>query len=365
MFSPKPRVSSGFTLIELLVVIAIIAILIGLLLPAIQKVREAAARTECSNNLRQLGIATHNYCGANKSAFPDAGLHGSQGGYKYTNANGTQSDINWLSAMAQLLPYMDNEPLFKCYISGIHADWTPAAPHPQAGTRGSWLHISTINSYECAANVPGPFPSGGGTFVRQVPIKILRCASDYGINKGGMAINNTGWAGSSYSFNWQIVGTPGSTSERSTVGLTSIKDGTSNTVLFSERLGSCLRSPAAVTTQHPTPANLVFHNAHDPNWNGYFAQNTGNSWSTPASAGSTDGRAGNWNLPPQIQPVISGTPNASDPNQCDFSRPSTGHNVCLICMADGSVRDVNGRVSQQTWQAAIHTGDGLPLGSDW
>jgi hypothetical protein len=73
----------------------------------------------------------------------------------------------------------------------------------------------------------------------------------------------------------------------------------------------------------------------------------------------------NWNLPPQIQPSIQLQPTGSTQEQCDNSRPSTGHNTCLICMADGSVRDINGRVSLQTWQSAILPSDGIPLGSDW
>src|ERR1700759_2936984 len=85
------RIKDGFTLIELLVVIAIIAVLIGLLLPAVQKVREAAQRTQCQNNLKQLGLAAHNYHDINQ-AFPAA--------------QGSQSP-SYINQLLPLLPYLE------------------------------------------------------------------------------------------------------------------------------------------------------------------------------------------------------------------------------------------------------------------
>jgi prepilin-type N-terminal cleavage/methylation domain-containing protein/prepilin-type processing-associated H-X9-DG protein len=107
----KADMRSGFTLIELLVVIAIIAILIGLLLPAVQKVREAAARVQCQNNLKQIGIAMHGYHDSHKGLPPAYVI---EGGF-LPGPSGVQPGSNSHAWGAQLLPHLEQDNVFKAY----------------------------------------------------------------------------------------------------------------------------------------------------------------------------------------------------------------------------------------------------------
>jgi prepilin-type N-terminal cleavage/methylation domain-containing protein len=128
---PRQTPRPGFTLIELLVVIAIIAILIGLLLPAVQKVREAAARTQSQNNLKQIGLACHHYASANSDSFPAPGALG---------ANDTWARI--------LLPYVEQNAVYTKY--NVALSFADPVNAEAVGTR--------VSTYQCPAT-----PNGGRT----------------------------------------------------------------------------------------------------------------------------------------------------------------------------------------------------------
>src|SRR6202000_2933968 len=111
------HVRQAFTLIELLVVISVIAVLMALLLPAVQQAREAARRTQCRNNLKQLGLAFHNYI----SAFRMTPLHEFRAASDYAGGNGVAGYKSWYCG---ILPYMDQAPLYSRLDFSNSEGWT-------------------------------------------------------------------------------------------------------------------------------------------------------------------------------------------------------------------------------------------------
>jgi prepilin-type N-terminal cleavage/methylation domain-containing protein/prepilin-type processing-associated H-X9-DG protein len=229
----RPHRRSAFTLIELLVVIAIIAILIGLLLPAVQKVREAAARAKCQNNLKQLGLACHNYEGANQ-VFPPAGR-----GYGWCNVSGQyqgDSQICNLNGLVYLLPYIEQGPLYnQLNINSAMSDQNTGYCCGDVG--------NTSGALVGDANTNGNGPR------MNAKISVLVCPSDPGhpINDASGAYGSTpSYAGykTNYDFitstddfycnAWKVAAAKTMFGENSTTTHGMITDGTSNTLMIGE-----------------------------------------------------------------------------------------------------------------------------------
>lgn len=180
---------SAFTLIELLVVIAIIAILIALLLPAVQQAREAARRSQCKNNLKQIGLAMHNY-------------HSSHGCYPFAwGGTGPASGSPRYSAISQMLPYLDQGPLYESINFSL----------PLTDANNTPARLQEIPLLRCPSDFQNPQPQSGG-------------AINYMANKGS----------------WHVWGDPavqnGVFIYLRSLGMRDIPDGASNTAAFSERV---------------------------------------------------------------------------------------------------------------------------------
>jgi prepilin-type N-terminal cleavage/methylation domain-containing protein len=302
----RRRRVAGFTLIELLVVIAIIAVLVGLLLPAVQKVREAANRVSCTNNLKQIGLACCSAADAHNGELPPGYYY-----YPLASATGqaTNSNAYRMSTLMWLLPYMEQQALFNTV--------------QKVGTEGQ------INP--------------GATLV-----KTFQCPSDATINVGVGALALSSGYFASYGANLQVFGTMTktggvnvtSTSEIGGNKWANITDGLSNTIFFTEKVAYC-STPVGATEWTDTGV-------------GHLCALIGNSGSGAPNAGLAA-------VSPNILPQ-SGV----NSDNSEYYWPSSCHSgVLLAALGDGSVHVISGSISQTTFNIALVPNDGLTLPADW
>jgi prepilin-type N-terminal cleavage/methylation domain-containing protein len=307
----------GFTLIELLVVMAIIAVLLGLLLPAVQKVRETANRMKCGNNLRQLGLAAHQYHDVNQHLPPGIG-------YTPLATSGV-----WGNSFFHLLPYLEQ--------GNLHERALGSVP----------LTTGPITMY---------FP--GNNEVYSQPVATFICPSDPSVGPGGVVtVDGLSWGASCYAVNSQVFAR-GRGDPQGNTRFADITDGTSNTILYAEKYARCTSTSMPLTGGEGGSlwAYCAFRSLDLPP--------PMNPPPKPYAAGfAIVGYFGNPQGPTGSKFQVQPTPFLGN---CDPTRAATAHaSGMLVCLADGSVRTLAPSMSGETWWAAVTPAGGEILGSDW
>jgi prepilin-type N-terminal cleavage/methylation domain-containing protein/prepilin-type processing-associated H-X9-DG protein len=339
----------AFTLIELLVVIAIIAILIALLVPAVQKVREAAARIQCTNNLKQIGLAAHNYESTNKCLPP---------GFRGQQVGGAPGYFDTWGALALLTPYLDQQPVYNA-INLQQTMFQLAAPW---GINSPTAVLTSAPVFVC------PSDSMQSVCSNAYAINGAFAPTNYAFCLGtGTTTGLTGWLGSPWNADGVFYA-------QSKTRMTDVTDGTSNTAGASERI-------LGVGPESGTAANRA---AIDPQTMYVDPQ----AQLTPASCGSTlsinyqQRRGYTWvaGEPRCTSYNHFYTPNDTAHPDCVSNYGGTGANLqdfsghglstarsrhsggVNLWMCDGTVRFIQSSITLQTWQALATRAGGEVLG---